>query len=106
MRRTQPIVVRLTRREGEHGEWNMVRAINQKRFDAGNKGGLAARLGVMFDSYPRRQASLTRRSPRATFTRAYGRQLIAVERLTTSHSFSLRQSDRGSALMNPTLLCP
>jgi len=52
MRRTQPIVVRLTRREGEHDEWNMVRAINQKRFDAGNKGGLAARLGVMFDSYP------------------------------------------------------
>jgi hypothetical protein len=44
--------VLLTRREGEYDEWKMVRAINQKRFDAGNKGGLAARLGVMFDSYP------------------------------------------------------
>ena len=44
--------MRLTRREGEYDEWKMVRAINQKRFDAGNKGALAARLGVMFDSYP------------------------------------------------------
>lgn len=37
---------------GSHDEWNIVRAINQKRRDADSKGGLASQLGVMFDGYP------------------------------------------------------
>jgi hypothetical protein len=94
----RPIVV-FTRREGEHDEWNMVRAINQRRFDAGNKGGLAARLGVMFDSYLAAPGLFD--APIAA-----GNIQACPRKAITSHSFGLRQSDCGSALMNPTLLCP
>jgi hypothetical protein len=36
---------------GSHDEWNIVRAVNQKRRDANEKSGMPAQLGVMFDGH-------------------------------------------------------
>ncbi len=37
---------------GSHDEWNIVRAINQKRRAADPKSGIATQMGIFFDGQP------------------------------------------------------